>query len=62
MFQNQEERLNPALTVGEQIAEILRKEITDAQLLNQELAAVLQAVGLEPSVQDRYVSGRVDKV
>ena len=54
VFQNQEERLNPALTVGEQIAEILRKEITDAQLLKQELAAVLQAVGLEPSVQDRY--------
>ena len=53
VFQNQEERLNPALTVGEQIDEILRKEITGAQLLNQELAAVLQAVGLEPSVQDR---------
>lgn len=54
VFQNQEERLNPALTVGEQIAEILRKAITDAQLLKQELAAVLQSVGLETSVQDRY--------
>ena len=54
VFQNQEERLNPALTVGAQIAEILRKEITDTQLLKQELAAVLQVVGLEPSVQDRY--------
>ena len=54
VFQNQEERLNPALTVGEQIAEILRKEITDAPLLKQELAAVLQSVGLEASVQDRY--------
>lgn len=54
VFQNQEERLNPVLTVGEQIAEVLRKEITDAPLLKQELAAVLQSVGLEASVQDRY--------
>ena len=54
VFQNQDERLNPALTVGEQIAEVLRKEITDTTRLEQELAAVLHSVGLEPSVKDRY--------
>ena len=54
VFQNQDERLNPALTVGEQIAEVLRKEITDTPLLEQELAAVLHSVGLEPSVKNRY--------
>ena len=54
VFQNQDERLNPALTVGEQIAEVLRKEITDTMLLEQELAAVLHSVGLEPSVKNRY--------
>ncbi|MGI5089775.1 ABC transporter ATP-binding protein [Treponema sp. OMZ 305] len=54
VFQNQDERLNPALTVGEQIAEILRKKTSDAALLEQELAAVLQSVGLEASVKNRY--------
>ena len=54
VFQNQDERLNPALTVGEQIAEVLRKEITDTTLLEQDLAATLHSVGLEPSVKKRY--------
>ncbi|WP_147624378.1 ABC transporter ATP-binding protein [Treponema denticola] len=54
VFQNQDERLNPALTVGEQITEVLRKEITDTKLSEQKLAAVLRSVGLEPSVKNRY--------
>lgn len=54
VFQNQDERLNPALTVGEQIAEILRKATTDAKQVEQELAAVLHAVGLDVNVKDRY--------
>ena len=54
VFQNQDERLNPALTVGEQITEVLRKEITDTKLSEQKLTAVLRSVGLEPSVKKRY--------
>jgi len=54
VFQNQDERLNPALIVGEQIAEVLRKEITDTKLSEQKLAAVLRSIGLEPSVKNRY--------
>ena len=54
VFQNQDERLNPALTVGEQITEVLRKEITDTKLSEQKLTAVLRSVGLESSVKNQY--------
>ena len=54
VFQNQEDRLNPALTIGEQIAEILRKEITDKKRLAKELDNILHSTGLETSVKDKY--------
>ncbi|AGT44616.1 ABC transporter ATP-binding protein [Treponema pedis] len=54
VFQNQEENLNPSLTVGTQIAEILCKKIHDKTLLRNELDKILQAVGLDISIKEKY--------
>ena len=54
VFQNQSEYLNPSLTVGEQIAEILRKKISDKTLVQNELDQTLRTVGLQPDIKEKY--------
>lgn len=54
VFQNQADYLNPALTVGEQILEILRKAVSGAQALQTALEEVCTAVGLDSAYMTSY--------
>ena len=54
VFQNEADRLNPSLTIGEQIAEILRKDVSGREAVEKRLEETLLAVGLEAGVKKSY--------